>query len=85
MKLIIAKELLQFPRRAHRLVNQTVGGIVVDEFLLFGVEVESAAKLQCHCADVDQGAAAVAVDLVEGEFLAGTYALQEVRTILCVK
>src|SRR5687767_9914945 len=68
----------KMPWAAHGLVDQAVGFFVVFEALGGGVELEVAAELDGDLGDVDEGAGAVAVLFVEGEFSAGFDGLEEV-------
>ena len=61
------------------MVDELVGGIVVDETLRGRVEIQGSAQAKRARSDVDDGAAVVAVVLRQGEFLTGLHAVEEVR------
>ena len=67
---------------AHRLVDKGVGSRIVNKRLCLGVEFQfTASESQSHGTHVHQRAAVVAVVLVEGKLLAGSYTLQEVGAL----
>ena len=69
------------PRTTHGLVDEAVGGIVPDEELRLGIEVQRAVQPQGAGAEVDQRAAAMADALVEREAAPRAHALQEVGVL----
>ncbi len=73
--------LSDFPRRAHRLVDEPVCGLVSDEELLVGIEMQRAVQAQGACPEVHERGAAVSLELVEGERLAVAHACQEIGVL----
>ena len=65
------------PRAAHRLIDQSVGGIVADEKLGVGIEVQGAVQPQGAGAQIHERRAAVTDLLVEREFAPCAHALQK--------
>jgi len=57
------------PRRPHGLLDQPVGIFVLDKTLGGGIETEGPSQTDGHLGQVDESAGAVAVFLVQGEFL----------------
>lgn len=66
------------PLTTHRLVDETVGCIVVDECLCLWIEVECTIQAQGANTHVDDGCTAMAVALVEGKLTAIANTLEEV-------
>ena len=57
------------PGGAHWLVDQAIGALVVDELLLDGIELEIPSQLDSGLGEIDDGAGAMAVLLIECELL----------------
>ena len=69
------------PGGAHGLVGQPVGLVIADKDLLFRVETERPAQLDCDLPEIDQRAGAMAVPLVQGKTAPLPHRLGEVRDL----
>src|SRR6056297_2957567 len=75
------KQPSDVPRCTHGLMHQAVGLRIVHKELFLWIEPKLPAQTHGYFGQVDQGAGAVPVLFVEGEFLTRAYGLEEIRKL----